>query len=511
MQVLPELRAPARVRPMCSRATRIGILCACACAYLAGETRPEAPILKDARAILRISDGQSLERELSQVVSACGNDPVSQRTQMAEALYLSSSLDAVDLQRPALIAWRDGPSPLVAIIPVSDRPAFMDGFGVLPFGEAPLVRIGDREGTIVFTQNLADRHDEYRLLITNNTAYLARSAEECATLAEHPLTDSGEEGSLSYSTWGPFPQGLGSGLPVEIPDLGCALPKGLSGLLALGSKALPGLVSAQLTDWSWQLKVDNNTADWTGTAELDPQGSIASWLRGQSSQALTMSPALPDSCVLRATCIPSWTGQWDSIGHGLLDQAKAVVGARWNPTMDEAWGTLFPACDHSAALSLGVAPHATGPASWLVTVDHPNADVLAAQFISVVGQWAGETTGGDATAGWSLSAPGATLAVQHLGRTLLVAGGESDAGALLQGAAGHLDDVGQAGPTALAWATYDLRQLVKTLYSDRIEPEAELPGVQIVGEAKSGHDQILLHANLPIADTISLLNKVNWK
>jgi len=495
---------------MRSRAIHICILW-CACIGLAAETRPEAPILKDARAILRITDGQSLERELSQLVSACGNDPASQRMQMAEALYLSSSLDAVDLQRPALIAWRDGPSPLVAIIPVSDRPAFMDGFGVLPFGQAPLVRIGDREGTVVFTQNLADRRDEYRLLITNNTAYLARTAAECATLAEHPLSDGGDDASLSYSTWGPYPQGIASGLPVEIPDLGCALPKGLSGLLELGSKTLPGLVSSQLTAWSWQLKVDNNNADWNATAELDPQGTLAEWLHGQTSQVLNMSPALPDACVLRATCSPTWTGQWDSIGHALLDQAKAVVGARWNPAMDEAWGTLFPACDHGGALSLGIVPHATGAASWLVTVDHPNADVLAAQLIAVIGQWAGEPTSGDATAGWGLSVPGATLALQHLGRTLLVAGGENDAAAVLQGAAGHLDGAGPAGPTALAWATYDLRQLLKSLYPDRIEPEAELPGVQISGEVTSGHDQILLHVHLPIADSIGLLNKVNWK
>ena len=104
------------------------------------------------------------------------------------ALYLSNGYDGIDLTRPSLIGWRPGPAGLVAVIPIKDRKRFLDGFGVAPGGDAPLVRVGDSEGTVKLTQIHGGQHDEYRLLVTNDTAYLARTPEECRQLSLHPLT-----------------------------------------------------------------------------------------------------------------------------------------------------------------------------------------------------------------------------------------------------------------------------------------------------------------------------------
>jgi hypothetical protein len=134
-------------------------------------------------ASLRVDDGRWLVRTLGRIAAASGADERLVRAEAARRCYLSRSLDGIDLARPALIERRTGRLPLQAVIPVGNRAAFLDAFGALPDGEPPLVRVGDRDGTVVYTQTHPDGLREYRLLVTDGLACFAPTAAICRTLA----------------------------------------------------------------------------------------------------------------------------------------------------------------------------------------------------------------------------------------------------------------------------------------------------------------------------------------
>jgi hypothetical protein len=116
----------------------------------AGET---ANPLDQAEVVLQVRDGRWVDREATRFAAAYNGDLSAVRSELAQALYRSVSFDGIDLTRPALIAWRTGKAPLLAVIPISDRATFLRSFGAVDIGEAPLVRTGERDGTVIYTQN----------------------------------------------------------------------------------------------------------------------------------------------------------------------------------------------------------------------------------------------------------------------------------------------------------------------------------------------------------------------
>ena len=153
---------------------------------------PVPPMLSaDAQSWLLINDPFILDEQLDVFARRAGFDTEPLRDQFAQWAYASRDMRGVDLERPSLLVWREGPAPLAAIIPIRDRAVFLDAFGQATTGQSPMVRVGERDGTLIFSQNSVDALWEYRLLVGENTVFLARTAEECRALAAQPplMTD----------------------------------------------------------------------------------------------------------------------------------------------------------------------------------------------------------------------------------------------------------------------------------------------------------------------------------
>jgi hypothetical protein len=136
--------------------------------------------------------------------TSVGTDGVASR--IARYLYGCKALDGVDLLLPSRFYWlQDGQ--VVAMVPLSDRPAFVKDFIGLPFGSTNLIAIGERQGTLIYAYNGDEAIHEYRMLIRDNTAYLGSSVDECEILAKHPWPlATGDEPTLWYKQERPRPQ-----------------------------------------------------------------------------------------------------------------------------------------------------------------------------------------------------------------------------------------------------------------------------------------------------------------
>jgi hypothetical protein len=491
------------------------LMLVCSCLVpLAAETRPDVPVLRDAKAMLRISDAQWLDHQVAQLAAACGQDPAPARERMSRTLFLCNSTAGIDLQRPALIAWREGRSPMVAIIPVGNRRAFLDSFGAMPPGEPPLVRVGDREGTVIFSQVRPGLREEYRLLVSDNTAYLARSAEECRQLAEHPLARSGDDFALGFSAWGPFTGELPFGVAIELPSVErLHVPDSLQALLTALRGRLAETLPQQIAEWSWRIERDSKAAGgvWSASLQAVPDSPLSEWLRAQSNQAMRVGAALPPEDMLRVVGQFTWQGQGDETGHALVARVKDAAGDGWTPVVDEAWRALWPLADRVGAFALGVqlTPEAAVPT---LIVEHPQPDLLAAHSARVLAALSGGAPSQDAALpGWKLP-NGTALAIGERQVAAVSAGDASAAGAQAT-----IARIASAAPTdaqpGVLLASLDLTQIVVEEFKDedRIEPETQLPPVTVRLLARVAHDELQAQCTLPIADAAALLSKVRWK
>ncbi len=190
--------------PGCRHLWRVVLVLCLTWAMAAHEVSPQrAPMpdvmRDDVEAMMWINDPAWLFGQLDALVGVAGHPAQRLRGLLRESLLLSASLDGIDLERPAFLAWRRGPAPLVAVIPVKDRRAFLRDFGRVLLIDRQMIRINELSGTIVYSQNTMDGLWEYRLLLRNDYAYLARSADECRALAEMGLA-SGDE-TLPIALW----------------------------------------------------------------------------------------------------------------------------------------------------------------------------------------------------------------------------------------------------------------------------------------------------------------------
>lgn len=149
---------------------------------------PES-MLRDAQAAMFMNRPRALLDSLEKSATEAGVaiDPV--HNFIARRLYRSNLIDGIDFDRPAMFLWRKGRAPLVGIIPISDREAFLKSFGRVRVGNSLMIRVGENQGTTVYKQNTDQGMVEYRLLIRDNTAFLGRSAAECNLLSEIKLSE----------------------------------------------------------------------------------------------------------------------------------------------------------------------------------------------------------------------------------------------------------------------------------------------------------------------------------
>lgn len=205
---------------------------------IAGEAAKPASKLEamiaDALAVVRINDPRWVEREIVKFAATLGVDPAPMRSDLSRLLYRCLSTEGIDLTRPALLAWRTGPAPLIAIIPLANRRQFLDAFGVSLGEDSPLIRIGERDGTVLYSQNTNDGLVEYRLLVSDKAAFLARTTEECRALSEHSVTTVAGDAPLTFTSTGAFLATFSSDPTALLPaSFSPVLPHGLGRELAL--------------------------------------------------------------------------------------------------------------------------------------------------------------------------------------------------------------------------------------------------------------------------------------
>jgi hypothetical protein len=472
--------------------------------------RPDTPVLKEVTALLSITDGSWIDRQVINLAAANGDDPVIWRERIGRSLYLSNGYDGIDLTRPALIGWRPGPAGLVAVLPIKDRKKFLDGFGVAPGGDAPLVRVGDREGTLVLTQNRGGVRDEYRMLVTDDTAYLARTPEECRQLSLHPLVLSTAL-IASFTAWGPFTGGLPTGITTEIPDLTALVPKTrLAPTVGILASTFLQPMLDQVTTFSWQLTPTNTGAALSADLQLTSDGSLASWLRSQSNQGSRLLPAVHnEGSALLVYGQFSWQGQCETYGETSAADLKSKLP--WTPEVDAAWRTVWSLLDRSGGFAWDL--HFTGNDGWgaILTAEQADAAEFAKRLTVLATNLQSSTselvTINDQTA-TRLSGDQGTVLVSTGDRHVVLAEGtdaEASTGVAL---AKLVTPSPPTGANGLLVAIVDISRWVRHAYTGHLEDGTTLPPVVITAVAKTGKDALHLDANVPITDLVALLNKL---
>ena len=373
--------------------------------------------LADALAVLRINDARVVERETTQFAATLGIDPGPIRAAVGRLLFRSAGLDGIDLTRPALMAWRPGPAPLVAIIPLKDRRLFLDQFGDSAGSDAPLIRVGEREGTVVYSQNGNDGLVEYRLLVSDRAAYLARTVEECRQLALRPLQPALTDPPLTLTASSAWlgglsldPSGWLGGQRADGPDLSAllnlAVLRGLAGTTwAELVPQLSGLVVELRPDADGMLKLQARVL-------TVPDSPLAIWIsnqRNQPSRLLPMVAGAKAAMSLSGNIV--WQGQADRAAQALGEVLKATAGGRWSPVVEETWHSICAIVDRCGpfALALDLDTKGTALNSELrLAGDQPRASELVTYLASLVQAVTG-------TAGTPLVAGGTGFRVQPPG------------------------------------------------------------------------------------------------
>lgn len=294
---------------------------------------------------MRIADAPWLDRELTRFCAALGRDPKPLRRALAETLYHTKTLDAIDTARPAIFMWRKGSAPLQAIIPIQTdkRRQFVEEFGVMGAGEAPLVRVGDRDGTVIFTQNHVEGLREYRLLVMDSVAYLARNADECRKLAARaptllPVVGSGTAPvSLTCSgTWLRGRDLLGWSWSSRLPIFQW-LPG--TALLDAAQKA----TVAQIESMSFEVRPSpDGKARLAVRIAATPESELAAWIATQQNQGSRLQTQVggPETALKISTHVV-WQDKLSQIGQALAPTQRATLGAAWTPIVEEAWTQAF--------------------------------------------------------------------------------------------------------------------------------------------------------------------------
>lgn len=387
----------------------------------AGESSAPAPavdaVLADALAVLRINDARVVERETTQFAATLGIDPGPIRAAVGRLLFRSAGLDGIDLTRPSLMAWRPGPAPLVAIIPLKDRRLFLDQFGDSAGSDAPLIRVGEREGTVVYTQNGNDGLSEYRLLVSDRAAYLARTVEECRQLATRPLQPSLTDPPLVFTAGSAWlaklsfdPAGWLGGARGDVPDLSAMLQ--LAVIRGLAGAAWAEL-APQLTGLVVELRPDaDGMIRFQTRVQALPDSPLAIWISNQRNQPTRLLPVVAGAkaaMTLAGNIV--WQGQVDRAAQPLVELLKTMAGARWSAVVEETWHSICAIVDRCGpfALALDLDTKGTALNSELrLAGEQPRAGELTTYLASLIQAVSG-------TAGTPLVAGGTGFKVQPPG------------------------------------------------------------------------------------------------
>ncbi len=319
---------------------------------------PRVDPLAGALAVLKIHDPRLLDREATQFAAGLGIDPAPMRAGLARVLFRSRDLEGIDLSRPALMAWRKDNPPLLAIIPLSNRRAFLDSFGASFGEESPLIRVSERDGTVVYTQNGNEGLLEYRLLVSDRAAYLGRNINECRALVEHQLPAVTTEGTLVFRANADYFRQISSELNAGKDD-----EQYTKGLAAFGS-SLTHLQSVVVASWKAFLGQINTVElsvrpDRDGNFKLSlsvqaqEESQLSVWISNQRNQPSRLLSVVrsPNALFTLAGNIV-WQGQAEQVGQVIMPVVREQVGDRWTPMVEENWISLWRIADRSGPFAM---------------------------------------------------------------------------------------------------------------------------------------------------------------
>ena len=343
---------------MPSLIVRMMLATAFACAALtAGDAKPgKGPsALADALAVLRVNDPRMLDRETTQFAAGLGINPAPLRAAMANLLFRSRNLDGIDLSRPALMAWRASEPSLVAVIPLSDRRIFLDNFGAGVAGDAPLIRVGERDGTVVYTQNGNEGLLEYRLLVSDRAAYLASTTALCRELAEYPLQPSSTGAPLTFTASADYLARLGAdaglssvGVTPEQRTAFETLSPGFTGMQH-GVRAGWDAFISQVLHSELTVRPDaQGTMHFALQVQAKPDSALAVWIGNQRNQpSRLLSLVSSDQSVFSLAGHIVWQGQAERLGKVFTGVLKTAYAERWDAVVDENWSAMWGLIDRA--------------------------------------------------------------------------------------------------------------------------------------------------------------------
>lgn len=354
------------------------------------ESRSES-LSESLEAQIRIADALWLDRELTRFSAALGRDSKSLRRSLAQALYHTRTLDAIDTARPAAFMWSKGNAPLQAIIPiqVDKRRQFIDEFGIMGAGEAPLVRVGDRDGTVIYTQNHVDGLREYRLLVIDSVAFLARNAEECRKLAGRAatilpvvgsdvapvtMTCSGawlREHDLLAWSWSP-----------RLP-LYSWLPN--AELLTSAQQAVLG----QIESMSCEIRPSaGGKARLTTRFVAVAESELAAWIATQQDQGNRLQPQIGGAeTAFKISSHIIWQDKLGQIAARLLPGQATARGAAWTPLAESAWNQAFAVAERVVDAVWSVEVPSPGRQVQMLVLDQPRAEEQAQALNQLAGTY----------------------------------------------------------------------------------------------------------------------------
>ncbi len=498
-----------RHRPSLASFTLLALLASGGLASAAQAPAATGPqILATATATLRINDPFWLDRELISYANTAGAKDGLLRNVIAQFLYGARGLAGIDLRRPAILAWRDGASPLVAIIPIAagQRQQFMRDFGAVGLGP-PMVQMGQRDGTTIFSQVGAKVNNEYRVLVQNDTAYIARTPGECAALAAMPLATIDERlPKLVFEASGTFLAGNATGVSLPLPDLDAATAQ--AGVAAAGYalNAMPALIG-QVQSVSWALGPGQVEDSWMISARAVARigTPLAQWMANQRNQASRLLPALTsEHTVLTVHGGISWQGELERFGVDLAAEMGPRLGAqRWNQAVEQAWNQQWQILDEQGAFAAAfdLVPAAGGhPASSIsrFACEQPRGGELMALEQSIAPALAepgqvvvtsSDVVVGDRT-GQQRALPGearTAVRVATESHVIEVQSDQADVPALASETLGRIQQAGRpVGTPGLVVVRIDLTRIVRAFLPDDDTPDPVLEDVAFEFACKTG-------------------------
>ena len=312
-------------------------------------------VLADALAVLRVNDPRLLDRETTQFAAGLGINPEPLRAALAHLLYRSRNLDGIDLSRPAMMAWRPTSPSLLAVIPLTDRRTFLENFGAGYGEEAPLIRVGERDGTVVYTQNGNDGLLEYRLLVSDRAAYLASTTAACRELAGFPLQLATNDPPLVFTANAAFLSSLGSSAEgsLNYRKLTQILPPGMASAQAVARASWDALLG-QLSNIEFSLRPDQqNNMNVTLRMQAIPESALAIWSANQRNQpSRLLSLVRSEHAVVTLAGSIMWQGQAERLGKMIEPALKQIFEERWTATVEENWTALWNLVDRAGPFAM---------------------------------------------------------------------------------------------------------------------------------------------------------------